>query len=425
MTASNSHGLWEATAPSFDTQGTLKGAHAFDVAIVGAGYTGLSAALHLAEKGFKVAVLEARHVGFGGAGRNVGLVNAGLWVMPEALLAQLGPVYGERILRLLGDGPAEVFARVQKHSIDCQATPNGTLHLANDEKGLAELKQREEQWQARQAPVRLLSREDTAKRVGSNAFLGGLLDSRAGTIQPLAYVRGLAKAAIAAGVSLFENSPVIAHESSDSADRLLTASGEVRAPKIIIATDAYSEGPFTALRREQVFLPYFNFATKPMSAEQAKSVLPNREGCWDTNEVLSSFRLDKDNRLVLGSVGALRNTGRHVHKDWAERALNRFFPQLKGIGFEQSWFGQIGMTDDNVPRFHKLTPHAVCINGYNGRGISPGTVMGRILAEYVAGERPESEMPLPLSPIHDAAWRLPKESLYEYGAQAVHLIEYR
>ncbi|MBW8735562.1 MAG: FAD-binding oxidoreductase, partial [Asticcacaulis sp.] len=325
------HGLWAMTAPDAPATGPLTGDVTADVCIVGGGYTGLSSALHLAKKGIKAVVLEARDIGFGGAGRNVGLVNAGMWVMPAA-----------------------VFDIVKTYDIACELTTEGTLHCAVGQAGLDELKQREAQWQARGAPVRLLSAEETKSMVGSPAYSAALLDSRAGTIQPLAYVRGLAKAAIAQGAVVHTDSAVTQIENSGSQWRVLTGSGAVTADWVVMATDAYAQGPWEIIRREQVHLPYFNCATVPLPDDVRASILPGGQGAWDTKEVLSSFRMDARGRLVFGSVGALKGMGEAIHRDWALRALHRIFPQIGKIGFEAEWYGQIGMTYDNLPRFHRF-----------------------------------------------------------------------
>jgi hypothetical protein len=174
--APGSHGLWAATAPPAPDGAPLAGAHQADVVVVGAGYTGLSAALHLAEGGANVVVLEAQDIGFGGSGRNVGLVNAGMWVLPSALPDALGPVHGERLLRLLGDAPAVVFDLVQRHGMACEAEHRGTLHCAVGAAGLKNITERARQWQALRAPVELLDAAQTAQAVGTSAYTGALLD---------------------------------------------------------------------------------------------------------------------------------------------------------------------------------------------------------------------------------------------------------
>ncbi|MBD9374653.1 FAD-binding oxidoreductase [Rhizobium sp. ARZ01] len=420
-----SHGLWEMTAPSAPVTQTLSGTAEADVVIVGGGFTGLSAALHLAERGTKVVLLEGKEIGFGGSGRNVGLVNAGMWTMPDELPGVLGQLYGDRLLELLGNAPRLVFELVQKHAIECEINPVGTLHCAIGKSGLEELQQRAEQWGRRGAPVTLLDAAETARRVGTNAYAGSLLDMRAGTIQPLAYVRGLAKAAIAAGAKVYTASPVTGAERSGKRWTVKTDKGAVTADWVIVATNAYTVAPWAEVRAELVHLPYFNFATKPLSPELQKKIVPGREGVWDTAEILSSYRYDQRGRLVFGSVGALRGTGAAIHKAWARRALKKLFPEIGDIGFEAEWYGKIGMTTDNLPRFHRLADNVIGFSGYNGRGIAPGTVFGKVLARHIAGEISEKDLPLPVTDPVAQSFRPVREGYYEVGAQLAHLVQAR
>jgi glycine/D-amino acid oxidase-like deaminating enzyme len=417
---SRSHGLWEKTAPFAPATTPLQGDTSVDVVIVGGGFTGISAALHLAEAGHHVIVLEGNEIGFGGAGRNVGLINAGMWVMPDDLPGALGDIHGERLLGLLGNAPQLVMELIDKHGIPCELERNGTLHCAVGDDGLKEITNRASQWQKRGADVRLLGATETARRIGTSAYTGSLLDMRAGTLQPLAYVRGLAKAAIAAGAVIHTGSRVTATERAGSGWRVRTDGGTVTAPWVIVSTDAYSTGPWESVRREQVHLPYFNLATRPLSADILSSILPGREGAWDTKEILSSFRMDQAGRLVFGSVGALRHGGGAVHVAWARRALKRLFPQLGPVEFECGWFGKIGMTDNALPRFHRFADNVVGFSGYNGRGIAPGTVFGRTLAQLILGEISEADLPLPLTETKEPSWRPVKEAYYEAGAQIAH-----
>ncbi|UJW74976.1 NAD(P)/FAD-dependent oxidoreductase [Rhizobium sp. SL42] len=420
-----SHGLWEKTAPAAPKTTKLVGDHKADVVIVGGGYTGLSAALHLAESGTSVILLEGKEIGFGGAGRNVGLINAGMWVMPDDLPGELGAIHGERLLDLLGNGPGVVMDIIERHGISCELERAGTLHCSVGATGQKEIEARAEQWQRRGAPVELLNASETERKIGTGVYAGSLLDKRAGTLQPLAYARGLAAAAIKAGATLHTSSPVVSYDrrSDTNGDgwRVVTADGRVTAQWVIVATDAYSEGPFKAVREEQVHLPYFNFATVPLGDNLRKTLLAERQGCWDTKEVLSSFRMDKAGRLVFGSVGALRGTGLAIHKSWARRALKSIFPQIGDIAFECEWYGKIGMTSNALPRFHKFAPGIIGFSGYNGRGIAPGTVFGKTLAGHILGQISEDQLPLPLTDPEAPAFRTLKEAWYEAGAQVAHL----
>lgn len=415
-----SHGLWEMTAPPAPETVSFSGRLETEVVVVGGGYTGFSTALHLAERGARVVLLEGKEIGFGGSGRNVGLVNAGMWVMPDELPGVLGELYGGRLLDLLGNAPRTVFDLVEKHRIDCEATAAGTLHCAVGRSGLEELAARAEQWKRRGAPVRLLDAAETAEKVGTAAYAGALLDLRAGTIQPLAYVRGLARAAIAAGAKVFTGSPVIGAERSGRRWSVKTERGSVTADWVVVATNAYTAAPWAEVRAELVHLPYFNFATAPLSPALQARILPGRQGAWDTREVLSSFRFDKAGRLVFGSVGALRGTGAAIHKAWARRALKKLFPEVGDVAFEAEWYGMIGMTTDNLPRFHKLAENVVGFSGYNGRGIAPGTVFGRTLASLIAGEIAEKDLPLPVTDPAARSLLTLREGYYELGAQIAH-----
>src|SRR5262245_13638348 len=247
-----SHGLWEATASPAPPSGVLEDNRKTDFLVVGAGFAGCSAARQLAADGHRVVILEAVEVGFGAAGRNSGLLNGGLWILPDEILRIMGKTYGERALDLLLGAPAAVKKMIAEEAIACDLVEKGTLHLSVGRKGLEEIQNRYRQRRARGQPVALLSAEETRRRVGGGNYTGALFDPEAGTIQPLSYVRGLAAAAVRHGAELFTNSAVTHVEREGQVWRASTDRGSVTAPWVIVASDCYSVGPWQKLADEQV-----------------------------------------------------------------------------------------------------------------------------------------------------------------------------
>lgn len=417
----NSHGLWAYSAIAPPRTESLAHDTTAGVVVIGGGFTGMSTALHLAERQTDVVVLEAVEIGFGASGRNAGLVNAGLWIEPSVLEQTLGPVFGPRLLTLLGDAPDVVFEIIDRHAISCEARRAGTIHCAVGKRGVAELESRARQWQAIGAPVRMLDREETRAKTGTSLYPAGLLDLRAGTIQPLSYVRGLARAAISAGARVFTQSPAQRIDREGGTWRVRTPSGSIRAQWVVLATDVYTHSIAPELRTEQAVLPYFNVATAPLPETIRRATLPGGQGAWDNRKVLTHFRLDQAGRLIVGSVGALRGTGSQVHRAWARRHIRSLFPTLSGIRIEHEWYGMIGMTNDHLPRLHVPADNMIVLAGYNGRGIAPGTVFGRALARHIVGESPLAEMPLPVTALEKARFRIAYQALYEFGSQFAHL----
>jgi glycine/D-amino acid oxidase-like deaminating enzyme len=416
-------GLWERTAPPAPDTPRLAQDVTADVAIIGGGFTGLSAALHLAQRAARVVTLEAQQIGHGAAGRNVGLVNAGMWVAPDELVSVLGSDPGERLLHLLDQAPQYVCELIERHGIECELERAGTLQCAVGARGLALIRERARQMLRRGAHVELIDAARTAQLVGSEYYGGALFDHRTATVQPLAYARGLGAAALAAGARIYTESRVLAVEKAGTGYSLRTANGSVKAPWIIVATDAYGKGPWPEVERELIHLPYFNVATQPLPEEARKTILAGGQGVADTRMVLSSVRLDRSGRLIVGSIGALGGLGGRLHVAWARRAIRRLFPQIGELRLEHAWYGSIGMTDTNLPKFHRLAPQVLSISGYNGRGIAAGTGFGRLLAELITGEISESDIPLPFTAPGKPALRALRTLSYEVGAQLTHVLD--
>jgi len=414
--------LWRDTAPSAFYAPPLDGDVSTDVVVIGAGFTGCSAALHLAEAGVSVRLIEAETIGHGGSGRNVGLVNAGLWVPPDSVEATLGAEIGRRLNNALASGPAEVFAIVERLSIEAEAKRNGTLHCAHNASGLRDLERRAAQQLKRQAPVELLDAAETARRTGSTRFHGALLDRRAGTIQPLAYVRGLARAASAAGVHIHEKTSALDFNHDGTQWKVRTPGGQISAKHLIQATNAYE----CRTNQPDTYTPvyFFQFATEPLTRELGDNILPGGEGCWDTDTVMSSFRMDADGRLIIGAIGNLESFGGSIHESWAQRKLPHLFPKLTSVPFQHAWHGRIAMTSDHLPQVSDIGPNAISIHGYSGRGIGPGTVFGKAAAEWVTSNNPDA-FPLPIDPLVKERFPRLKRLYYELGASLVHFAKAR
>ena len=417
MTSDNARhiSLWDMTAPPPPETPPLEGAQSCDVAIVGGGFTGLSAALHLVEQGTNVIVVEAEKIGHGGSGRNAGLLNAGMWLDPEVVVERAGEEAGERINNVFIHAPAQVFDLIDRHGIECEATRTGTLYLATSEKARKKIAERGRQMNARGARMEILGKEVTAEKTGTEAYHACLLDPDAGTINPMGYVRGLAHAAQKAGARIHTGTPVTELERKGADWRVSTARGEVVAPNVILATNAYTDRLWPGLAREIYPLYYFQFATKPLSENLSKSILPERQGAWDSKKAMASFRFDAAGRLIVGSVGSIPQGGGWLRTRWAEYKLKQLFPHLPPVEWETQWMGRIAFTDDNLPHMHELAPGVLTCIGYNGRGIAPGTVMGKAMAHHLLGLADDG-LPLPMSDVQPASFGAVRSAYYNIGA---------
>jgi glycine/D-amino acid oxidase-like deaminating enzyme len=411
------HSLWKASALEQLNLDPLNESIKVDVAIVGAGYSGLSCALHLAEAGLNVAVLEANTIAYGGSGRNVGLVNAGLWMPPDDVELALGVEAADTLYQALAQAPDLVYSLIDKHQIKCEATRNGTLHAAVGAMGLRQLESRYSQLENRAAPVKLLGLEETCSRIGSSFFSGALFDPRAGTIQPLSYALGLAKAAMAQSVQIYENTQVTQIKSGKDHWQLKCATGaRVIADKVVMATNAYPEQISPELKQSFVPIQYSQFASQPLPDDLLQQILPQKEGLWDTCTVMSSLRLDQAGRLIFGGMGGVGLNTRLLQ--WADKRINQLFDHLPKLDWQYAWSGQIAFSHDHLPHCHQLDEGVYGLVGYSGRGIGPATVMGKELAAYLLS--PAHKMPLAISKLNPVPMREMKRTFYEVGAHIYH-----
>ncbi len=397
MTA-NPVSLWNVSAEEKDYSNTFVASGKVDVAIVGGGFTGLSTALHSAERGLSAHVLEARQIGYGGSGRNCGLVNAALWLPPQDVRKQLGETYGPRFIEQFGKGPEYVFSLIEKHQMRCEVTRTGTIHAAHSPGGYRELKGRAEEWKRLGEPVDLIERDAVSELIGTDVFHGGLLDHRAGTINPMGYCRGLARAAMGAGASI--STGVKATRLTRNNDEWLieTDQGELRANAVILGTNAYTDELWPDLKKAFTIIHYFQLATTPLG-KNASHILPGKQGLWDTAQIMFNYRRDAFDRLLIGSMGTIvGGKDKGLSQRWARKQIKRIFPDLGEVEFEEAWYGQIAMTPDHLPRIYELDNNLYTPIGYNGRGITTGTVFGKAMAELLTGAD-KADLPLPITPL--------------------------
>jgi glycine/D-amino acid oxidase-like deaminating enzyme len=406
--------LWSVTAPPGPVCTPLSGEQRAQAVVIGAGYTGLSAALHLAEAGREVVVVEAADIGERASGLNGGQVIPGVKPDPDVLERLLGPYAGGRLVATTGAGPDLVFDLIARHGIECEPRRAGWIQPATSEAALEQLGRRVEQWLRRGAPVSLLSRGEVLQLTGSALYCGGLLDRRGGTVQPLAYVRGLGHAVLRAGGRIHTHSPALRLGRRAGTWSIDTPQGSVSAPVVIIATDAYTDAVNEQLRRTMVPVPSFQVATAPIPAELRSTILPEGQAASDTWHLLRYFRLDTSGRLVLGARGTFGQSPHLRDVQYHYRAVHEIYPQLKGIAFEYHWGGLVAMTQDQLPHLHEPAPGLLAGLGYNGRGVAMATVMGRLLARRALGTQVE-ELGFPVSPVVP----LPFHALSGVGARAM------
>ena len=413
--------LWNMTAPSMDTYSQMSSDIQATICIIGGGYTGLSAAIHLAEKGVKVVLLESQKIGSGGSGKSVGLVNAGTWARPDDLNIALGEVAGERLTAALGLAPSLVFDLIERYHIEAQATHAGNIHMAHNAKGEADVDIRYEQLSRRGANVDVLTGRKCHEYCGTTSINKALLDHRAGTINPLAYARGLAKVATDLGVTIYEHSAVEVIEKADGHWYTKTSKAHVKSDRIIIATNAYTEGEWAEISKTFYLVDYYQIASEPLSGEAADRILPYRTGAWDTRLALSSFRRDDDDRLLLGTVGGTQLKPKSFYQAWANTVQKSYYPDLPAFKWQYEWCGSFGFTQDHIFRVMEPDEGLLTATAYNGRGITTGTLMGKCFADYILTGNRES-IPLPFKTMDTAkvSFRGLKSGFTELGLTLYH-----
>ncbi|WP_321897172.1 NAD(P)/FAD-dependent oxidoreductase [Burkholderia cepacia] len=390
--------LWAATAAPAPSYFTAKGDLSAQIVVVGGGYVGLSAALHLARGGKSVIVLDGVEPGWGASGRNGGQAIASLKILPDELVQIFGRDKGEHLAQTMASSTALVYELIEQYKIDCQLERKGWIQAAHGEAALALLRDRHRQWTQRGVAARLLGRDEAANMIGCapDIYTGAWFDPRGGLLQPLSWARGLARAVIQEGGLIAARARVTNVCAEGSRWIVRTSDATVRCDQVLLATNAYTDQLWPGLKQTVVPVTSFQVATAPLPESILRTVMPGRQGVTDTRRLLHYFRLDHTRRLVMGGRSPVDDEPDFTDATSLQRAIARTFPQCADIPLDYVWSGRVALTKDSLPHIHILANGLYAALGCNGRGVANATMMGKLLAALADGV-PAAELALPVT----------------------------
>lgn len=376
---------YSATATPFAAQPALAGEVTADVCVIGAGYTGLSAALALAEAGYKVVVLEANTVGYGASGRNGGQVCTGFSSGQAKIEAQLGKDNARKCFALAEESKALLKERIAKHAIDCDLTW-GYIHAIPKAHQFDELKAWKDEYDALgYSDTSILTKAELEAKLGSRAYHGGLREGGAGHLHPLNYCLGLARAAMAAGAAIHENSPVLSVETG-AAPSARTANGSVRAKFMVIGGNAYLGRTVPALANRIMPVASYIIATEPLGQNRARALIRDNEAVANTKFIVDYFRLTKDTRMLFGGRASYSTLEPPNLGAYMRPRMLKVFPQLSDAKIDYAWGGYIAITYNRIPDCGRLGASTYYAHGYSGQGVALAGLYGKLMAEAIRGQ---------------------------------------
>ena len=415
----HTHSYYAATVQQRTSYPVLEGEQQVDVAIVGAGFTGVSCALTLAERGYKVALIEANRVGWGASGRNGGQLIDGM-VSYDKIEKRLGREAADVAYRMGVECRDVVLGNIEKYAIDCDLK-FGFLDLALRQRDIDYFHEEIERKQRMQYPHKMsfVPRAEMHGVIGSDRYIGGLVNEANGHLHPLNLCIGEARAAASLGAQIFEQSRVVDIRHG-SAPRVKTERGVVKAGKLVLAGNAYLGKTEPHIYGTVIPAGSYIIATEPLPAELAAEVLPLDMACCDQNVGLDYFRLSADKRMLFG--GLCNYSGRAPSSIAAtlQPKMLRAFPQLKDARIDYEWGGNIAISVNRIPQFGRIEDNTYYAQGYSGHGLAPTHVAGQVLADVIRGDSERFDVFARIK-----HWKLPGGKWFANPALALGMLYYR
>ena len=409
--------LWASTAEPLRTFPALSGEVQADVAIIGAGYTGLSAAHHIAKSGLRPIVLEANRPGWGASGRNGGVITAKFRQSFRGIDAAHGRAMARRMYEIAHESIEILEELVSEFGISsARLTRSGQVKAAHNHATLRAAIG-EAEWMKREmgdADVRILDANQVCDETGSRAFVGGVLNPGSGGIHPLNYLHGLAEGLAQRGIAIFQESPALRLRRENGLIVAETPQGAVRARQAIIATNSYSDLTQATRHMQQTLVPFRSaiIATDKLPHNLAGHLMPTGRTYTETKRMMRWFRM-VDDRVIFGGRGAFGKQDSEAAFGALRKAMIGIFPELADIPLAFRWSGLVGMTLDSVPHIGRLNDRTLFSMGYNGAGVAMSSLMGRYLAAFVRGEKPDVGLldarrlrAIPFYPLREPAVRM-------------------